>query len=54
MPPFQPRASLVFVTAITAYFAVQIGLRLWLGGALETDEAEMMVMTPGLRWGYGP
>lgn len=43
-----------FLTAITLYFLAQITLRLSLGGALETDEAEMMVMTPGLRWGYGP
>ncbi|MGC9417839.1 MAG: ArnT family glycosyltransferase [Rhodovulum sp.] len=48
------RATLVFLTAITAYFAAQTALRLGLGGALETDEAEMMVMTPGLRLGYGP
>ncbi|MBC56308.1 MAG: hypothetical protein CL814_05170 [Confluentimicrobium sp.] len=48
------RQGAVFVAAITTYFALQTVLRLWLGGALETDEAEMMVMTPGLRWGYGP
>lgn len=43
-----------FLGALTLYFLAQIVLRLILGGALETDEAEMMVMTPGLRWGYGP
>ncbi|TCP39904.1 glycosyltransferase family 39 protein [Rhodovulum marinum] len=48
------RVALIFLLAITAYFAAQAVLRLGLGGALETDEAEMMVMTPGLRWGYGP
>ncbi|MEX5728297.1 hypothetical protein Ga0609869_001650 [Rhodovulum iodosum] len=47
-------ATLMFLLAITAYFAAQTGLRVALGGALETDEAEMMVMTPGLRLGYGP
>ena len=43
-----------FLIAVSLYFAAQIVLRLILGGALETDEAEMMVMTPGLRLGYGP
>lgn len=43
-----------FLAAISGYFLAQVALRLILGGALETDEAEMMVMTPGLRWGYGP
>jgi len=46
--------GLVFLLAINVYFAAQIALRLTLGGALETDEAEMMVMTPGLQLGYGP
>lgn len=49
-----PSPSAIFVLVITLYFAAQVGLRLLLGGALETDEAEMMVMTPGMRWGYGP
>ncbi len=51
--PFS-NASRLFFAAITLYFAVQVVLRLTLGGALETDEAEMMVMTPGLQLGYGP
>ncbi len=46
--------SRAFFAAITLYFVLQVILRLALGGALETDEAEMMVMTPGLRLGYGP
>ncbi|SIO40002.1 Dolichyl-phosphate-mannose-protein mannosyltransferase [Rhodovulum sp. ES.010] len=50
----QTRAALWLSLALAAYFAGQVGLRLALGGALETDEAEMMVMTPGLRLGYGP
>lgn len=47
-------AAVWFLAAVTLYFAAQLALRLILGGALETDEAEMMVMTPGLRLGYGP
>ncbi|RAP41271.1 hypothetical protein BYZ73_11380 [Rhodovulum viride] len=47
-------ATAIFLFAITAYFALQVVLRLVLGGAYETDEAEMLVMTPGLRLGYGP
>lgn len=46
--------TLLFLLAITVYFAAQVVLRVTLGGALETDEAEMMVMTPGLQLGYGP
>ncbi|MBK5934806.1 dolichyl-phosphate-mannose-protein mannosyltransferase [Rhodovulum imhoffii] len=52
--PAAQRTTLAFVLALTVYFAAQAGLRLALGGALETDEAEMMVMTPGLAPGYGP
>ncbi|SDW41878.1 Dolichyl-phosphate-mannose-protein mannosyltransferase [Celeribacter indicus] len=52
--PEDRRAARLFLIAITLYFAAQIVLRVTLGGALETDEAEMMLMTPGLRWGYGP
>ncbi|OLS49587.1 hypothetical protein BV379_15755 [Rhodovulum sulfidophilum] len=48
------RATAIFLLAISVYFAAQVGLRLALGGAYETDEAEMLVMTPGLRLGYGP
>lgn len=47
-------AGSIFLIATTAYFLGQVVLRLALGGALETDEAEMMVMTPGLQMGYGP
>ncbi|SMX31262.1 ArnT family glycosyltransferase [Actibacterium lipolyticum] len=52
--PQARRVTAVFLAAITLYFAAQIVLRLVLGGALETDEAEMMVMTPGFQLGYGP
>lgn len=44
----------LFMCCVALYFTWQIVLRLVLGGALETDEAEMMVMTPGFRLGYGP
>jgi hypothetical protein len=49
-----PRTTRLFFLILTLYFVAQIALRLILGGALETDEAEMLLMTPGLRWGYGP
>lgn len=39
---------------LAGYFAVQFALRLTLAGALETDEAEMVLLTPGFRLGYGP
>ena len=48
------RATRLFLAVVLGYFAAQVVLRLVLGGALETDEAEMLVMTPGLRLGYGP
>lgn len=52
--PDQHQITKLFFICITAYFALQILLRVVLGGALETDEAEMLLMTPGLQWGYGP
>ncbi|WP_321365137.1 glycosyltransferase family 39 protein [uncultured Celeribacter sp.] len=48
------RVTVAFVLIVTVYFLAQMALRMILGGALETDEAEMLLMTPGLRWGYGP
>ncbi|MCO8145222.1 glycosyltransferase family 39 protein [Rhodovulum tesquicola] len=48
------RATLWFLLALGSFFAAHVALRLLLGGAFETDEAEMMVMTPDLRLGYGP
>lgn len=53
-PADTQRVTRLFFGVITAYFIVQLALRLILGGALETDEAEMLLMTPGLQWGYGP
>ncbi|WP_177213178.1 ArnT family glycosyltransferase [Celeribacter neptunius] len=54
VPANTGRTTRLFFLIITAYFAGQVILRLLLGGALETDEAEMLLMTPGFRWGYGP
>lgn len=48
------RIDALLVLAILTYFGGQVALRLVLGGAFETDEAEMMVMTPGYQLGYGP
>jgi 4-amino-4-deoxy-L-arabinose transferase-like glycosyltransferase len=39
---------------LAAYFALHLVLRVALGGALETDEAEMLLLTTGWHWGYGP
>lgn len=44
----------IFLGLLAAYFTLQLGLRLAIGGALETDEAEMVLLTPGFRLGYGP
>lgn len=44
----------IFWGLLLGYFLVQLGLRLAIGGALETDEAEMVLLTPGFRLGYGP
>lgn len=43
-----------FLIVVTAYFTLQLVMRLIHGGAYELDEAEMSVMTPAYRWGYGP
>lgn len=40
--------------ALAGYFLLQFLLRVGLGGALETDEAEMVLLTPGWQPGYGP
>lgn len=39
---------------LAGYFLAQFLLRVLLGGALETDEAEMVLLTPGWQLGYGP
>ncbi len=43
-----------FLAALALYFAAQAALRISLGGALEVDEAEMLVLAQDWRWGYGP
>lgn len=44
----------LFLCILAAYFGCQLILRLVVGGALETDEAEMVLLTPGFLMGYGP
>ncbi|MBC7138632.1 MAG: glycosyltransferase family 39 protein [Defluviimonas sp.] len=48
------RAARHVLLLLAGYFALQLALRLAIGGALETDEAEMVLLTPGFRLGYGP
>lgn len=48
------RATRLFFLAITAYYILQIVQRLVMGGGLEADDGEMLMMTPGMQWGYGP
>lgn len=48
------RATRLFFLAITAYYVLQIVQRLVMGGGLEADDGEMLMMTPGMQWGYGP
>lgn len=40
--------------AFAAYFAAQAALRVLLGGGLEVDEGELLVLARGWAWGYGP
>lgn len=54
MAPDDRRAAGWFLAALALYFLAQLALRLAIGGALETDEAEMMLLTPGFQLGYGP
>lgn len=37
-----------------AYFTGQLLVRLWTSSALELDEAEQLLLTQELAWGYGP
>ncbi|WP_460275117.1 ArnT family glycosyltransferase [Celeribacter sp. ULVN23_4] len=48
------RITRYFFLAITGYYILQIVQRLLMGGGLEGDDGEMLMMTPGLQWGYGP
>ncbi len=47
-------ATLWFLWATGVYFALQMIQRLMLGGALEADEAEMLLLGRDWAWGYGP
>lgn len=48
------RGSFWFLTLSGVYFLIQALQRTWLGGTLEVDEAEMLVMAQGWALGYGP
>ena len=48
------RATWWFLALSGLYFLLQAAQRTWLGGALEVDEAEMLLMAQGFAWGYGP
>ena len=50
----EARATRLFFLAITTYYILQIVQRLVMGGGLEADDGEMLMMSPGLQWGYGP
>ncbi|PTQ73420.1 ArnT family glycosyltransferase [Celeribacter persicus] len=50
----ETRVTRLFFLAITAYYVLQIVQRLAMGGGLEADDGEMLMMTPGMQWGYGP
>ncbi len=39
---------------VVGYFALQAGLRIAAGGAVDLDEGEQLVATQALDWGYGP
>lgn len=42
----------MFFLGVAGYFALQIGVRLFLGGSVELDEAEQLVMTQEWHLGY--
>jgi 4-amino-4-deoxy-L-arabinose transferase-like glycosyltransferase len=48
------RATAWFLALSAVYFAAQALLRIWFGGTLNLDEAEMLLMTRQWSWGYGP
>lgn len=48
------RADALILGGFAVYFAAQASLRIALGGALEVDEAEMLVLARGWQLGYGP
>ena len=48
----KPSAARLFFLGVLGYFALQIGVRLLLGGSVELDEAEQLVMTQEWHLGY--
>lgn len=48
------RATLWFLLASGLYFFFQAAQRTWMGGTMEVDEAEMMLLAREWAWGYGP
>lgn len=52
--PAEHRVERWFLALILVYFAVHAVLRTALGGAYEMDEAEMVLLSRDLEWGYGP
>jgi 4-amino-4-deoxy-L-arabinose transferase-like glycosyltransferase len=51
--PREGRATALFLLALAAYFAAQVLLRVVLGGSLEGDEAEMVVLARDWHFTYG-
>jgi len=47
------RTALLFLAALAAYFAAQVILRVLLGGSLEGDEAEMVVLARDWHFTFG-
>ncbi|PTW49555.1 ArnT family glycosyltransferase [Rhodovulum kholense] len=52
-PATDTRTATLFLLALAAYFAAQVGLRLGLGGSFEGDEAEMVVLSRDWHFAYG-
>lgn len=52
--PDDDRSTLWFLLASGLYFFVQAAQRTWLGGTMEVDEAEMLLLARDWAWGYGP
>ncbi len=48
------RPGTAFLLALAVYFALHALLRIGAGGALEVDEAEMILLAQDWRLGYGP
>lgn len=48
------RATAWFLWGSAIYFLIQALQRILLGGTLEVDEAEMVLLADGWHWGYGP